>query len=452
VVQSPCWNKAFSVLPLNATLKRSITTRLLLIAVCLALVFYAGWCGITVYKISKERAKIKEHYSAVNNITFGLLSVNAWRDHVSQIINNRIEDFNFTPQERDTLEYEISGILHAMVDEAASMLEKKPKNLGGKLKRFAVKTLVKEDAVHKKVPQFSSAIVSEIMKKKHRSKLKFLAQNKLKEVESITYDSVNDVKTVEKILKDYNAKDIVDFNQKTEGMRNGLQDETYSYTYQMAGILLLFLLGWWLLRKQRQLHTPFFVMSVLLALIVLLTGLTTPMIEIDARIKELSFTLVGEKIMFNDQVIFYQSKSIVDVVKILIETRKVDSVIVGLLILAFSILFPIGKLAATQIYLLGKDKLKNKRIVQYFAFKSGKWSMADVIVVAIFMAYIGFKGILDTQLATMNVKTDSLASVSTNQTSLQPGFILFVAFVVFSLILSEILHRTVPPPVEKLKG
>jgi type III secretory pathway component EscR len=68
------------------------------------------------------------------------------------------------------------------------------------------------------------------------------------------------------------------------------------------------------------------------------------------------------------------------------------------------------------------------------------------------MAYIGFKGILDTQLATMNVKTDSLASVSTNQTSLQPGFILFVAFVVFSLILSEILHRTVPPPVEKLKG
>jgi hypothetical protein len=151
-------------------------------------------------------------------------------------------------------------------------------------------------------------------------------------------------------------------------------------------------------------------------------------------------------------VIFYQSKSIVDVVNILIQTRKIDSVVVGVLILAFSIIFPIGKLLATQIYLLGKEEWKNKRLIQYFAFKSGKWSMADVNVVAIFMAYIGFKGILDSQLSGMNVNTESLASVSTNQTTLQPGFILFVCFVLFSLVLSEILHRTVPPPVEKIIG
>ncbi len=67
--------------------------------------------------------------------------------------------------------------------------------------------------------------------------------------------------------------------------------------------------------------------------------------------------------------------------------------------------------------------------------------MADVNVVAIFMAYIGFKGILDTQLAGLNMKTDSLASISTNETTLQPGFILFVAFVLFGLILSVILQK-----------
>jgi hypothetical protein len=57
------------------------------------------------------------------------------------------------------------------------------------------------------------------------------------------------------------------------------------------------------------------------------------------------------------------------------------------------------------------------------------------------MAYIGFKGILDSQLAGLNMKTDSLASISTNETSLQPGFILFVAFVLFGLILSVILQK-----------
>ena len=71
----------------------------------------------------------------------------------------------------------------------------------------------------------------------------------------------------------------------------------------------------------------------------------------------------------------------------------------------------------------------NNKVIQFFAFKSGKWSMADVNVVAIFMAYIGFKGILDSQLTSLNMKTDSLASISTNETTLQPGFILFVAFV-----------------------
>ena len=155
----------------------------------------------------------------------------------------------------------------------------------------------------------------------------------------------------------------------------------------------------------------------------------------------MSFLLIGERISFHDQVIFFQSKSIVDVVRILLETGKYDSAIVGMLILLFSIVFPIGKLLATKCYLLGNERWRNNKVIQFFAFKSGKWSMADVNVIAIFMAYIGFKGILDTQLASLNLNTDSLASISTNETTLQPGFILFLAFVLFGLILSVILQK-----------
>lgn len=415
----------------------------------LLLVIIACWCGLNAYQLSEKRAHIKNDYSTLNNITFGLLSVNAWRDHVSDIINKRIDDFEFSPQERDTLEYEISSLLHAVVNEADHMLDKKQKKVGDKLKKFVVKALISEEDMHRKVPEFSSAIVTELIRKKHRSKLKFLMHSKLDEAESITYDSVNDYTASQAILKNYNVANTEAFNQKTAQMRIDLQEETYFYTYALIAILFVCLTCWIFLRKQRQLHTPLFIISALLALVVLITGLITPMIEIDARIKELSFTLIGEKIKFNDQVIFYQSKSIMDVVIILIKTAKIDSMVVGVLILAFSILFPIGKLLATQIYLLGNQRWKSKKVIQYFAFKSGKWSMADVNVVAIFMAYIGFKGILDSQLSMMNVDTESLASVSTNETTLQPGFILFVCFVLFSLILSEILQRTIAPPVEK---
>ncbi len=67
--------------------------------------------------------------------------------------------------------------------------------------------------------------------------------------------------------------------------------------------------------------------------------------------------------------------------------------------------------------------------------------MADVYVVAIFMAYIGFRGILDNQISGLTMQTDSLVSLSTSETSLQPGFVLFIGFVLFGLILSEILNR-----------
>ena len=409
----------------------------------------AGWCGLQVYQLSNTRAAIKKDYSVLNNITYGLLSVNAWRDHMVRVVTHRIDDFEFTPDQEAALKHEVAQVLHAVINKADSMIDRKQRTVGGKIKKFAVKALINENKLHERVPEFAQTIVNEVKKPKNREKLKYLAQSKLEEFGTITYDSMNDIHRVEVILQKYGSADVASFNKTAEARLSGLQDRTYFFTYAIVGILVLFLVMWLLLRNRQPLHTPFFIVSVLLALLVLFVGLTTPMIEIDARIKEMSFQLIGEPIAFHDQVIFFQSKSIVDVVRILLETGKFDSALVGILILIFSIVFPIGKLLATKVYLLGSQRWRGNKLVQFFAFKAGKWSMADVNVVAIFMAYIGFKGILDSQLAHLNMKTDSLASISTNETSLQPGFILFVSFVLFGLVLSVILQRITLPEVER---
>lgn len=415
--------------------------RALLIFIGGILLAIAIWSGLQVHRLSDERAEIKKDYSVLNNITYGLLSVNAWRDHIVNVVTKRIDDFEFTTEQDKALKYEVSQILHAVINKADSLVDRKQKSLGGKLKKFAVKTLVNEDKLHARVPEFAETIVNELKKPKNKEKVKFIARSKLEEFGTITYDSANDITRIESILAKYDAPDLNTFNGNSALLLDGLQKRAYFFTYVILGIMILFLIMWWILRNQRFLHSTFFVISVLLTFVVLFVGLTSPMIEIDARIKEMSFLLIGERISFHDQVIFFQSKSIVDVVRILLETGKYDSAIVGLLILIFSIVFPIGKLLATKCYLLGNEKWRNNKVIQFFAFKSGKWSMADVKVVAIFMAYIGFKGILDTQLASLNLKTDSLASISTNETTLQPGFILFIAFVLFGLILSVILQK-----------
>jgi hypothetical protein len=118
------------------------------------------------------------------------------------------------------------------------------------------------------------------------------------------------------------------------------------------------------------------------------------------------------------------------------------------MILLFSIVFPFAKLIGSKLYMSANSRWSSNKIIRFFALKSGKWSMADVYVVAIFMAYIGFKGILDNQLSQLNIKTNSLASISTNETTLQPGFLLFVCYVMWGLLLSLIMEKIKEPTNE----
>ena len=67
--------------------------------------------------------------------------------------------------------------------------------------------------------------------------------------------------------------------------------------------------------------------------------------------------------------------------------------------------------------------------------------MADVMVVAIFMAYIGFNGIITNQLGELNSSTRELEILTTNGTSLQPGYYLFLTYTLLALFLSGFLAR-----------
>lgn len=65
--------------------------------------------------------------------------------------------------------------------------------------------------------------------------------------------------------------------------------------------------------------------------------------------------------------------------------------------------------------------------------------MADVMVIAMFMTYIGFNGIITSQLDQLNETGPGLDVLTTNGTSLQPGFYLFLAYVLLGLFFSGFL-------------
>ena len=399
-------------------------------------------CGLGICRLSARREAIKQDYSQVNSIRYGLLSVDAWKMRIQGIVGDRIGDFKLSKKQEAVLRDEISNALNAMITKADNIIQKHQSTLSGEMRKIAVKSFVSIEEIRKQVPEFTQTVLSQLQTPAQTGKFKKIVQSELDQYAAQADDKPEDTAHYRGILARYQAASIEDFNRVAEHRLRALESEINGYCVLMLDSALVFLFAWWLARKKPELNKPLFSLSAAFAFILLLVGLALPMIDLDARIKSVDFTLWGTHLQFHDQVLFFRSKSMLQVVRVLLDTGKADSTVVAVLLMSFSVLFPVAKLISMEAYMRGGSKIRKSRLVKFFAFQSGKWSMADVTVVAIFIAYIGFKGILNTQLAGLNVKAAYVEIIATNDTALQPGFVLFTAFVLFGFALSGILKRT----------
>jgi hypothetical protein len=406
-----------------------------------------AYFGYQLHKLSDQQEKLKEDYANINNVTLGLFSPEQWRDKIAGIVNHQVRHFTMTPKQKKELQVEVEQIILSLINKAEALINKPPTSIGGNIKKFVINAFVSADDIKAQVPGFAKMIIARVDNPSIKKNLSTMAMGKFNQMAHNAYfDSAfksNDSITT-RIYHKYNVSGPDEFNNKLTTSLKSIKTTTYNYCFGMLGCIIIVLTLWWIFRKRTEVHAVLFVMSLLFAFILLAVGLTASMIEVDARIGSLDFVLLGERVVFNNQVLFFQSKSILDVVEVLVKQPKVDSILVGILILVFSILFPVLKLSSTGIHLLSKKKLAENKFIKYFAFQSGKWSMADVIVIAILMSYIGLNGLLESQLASMNIRSDFLTIITTNNTALQPGYIIFISFVLYGLVLSTILKFITP--------
>ncbi|MFD0748509.1 paraquat-inducible protein A [Mucilaginibacter calamicampi] len=421
--------------------------KLILIFGLMLLLGAEGYFGYRLRALSAQQETIKADYSEVNSINYGLLSLDQWRDDVARIVNKQLRNLKFDKKQKKLMQTEVEEVLYALIAKAERMVEQKPTSLIGKIRKLVVKTFVKTDKVRAQVPQLARKIIAKADNPNQKAKLSEMAMGGFAEVlKGDTIDSALRARDVlfHGMYKKYNVNSTPTLNAKLDSQLKNIHTDMYRYCFGMLGCIIIVLCCWWFFRSRTDLHGALFILSLLFAFILLGVGLSASMIEVDCRIKTFDFVLLGEQVEFKDQVLFYESKSILGVVKVLIEQPAVDAIAVGILILCFSILFPVLKLSSTGIHLLSRRSIAENRIVKYFAFQSGKWSMADVIVIAVLMTYIGLNGLLESQLAFLNVKSQDLTIITTNNTALQPGYIIFISFVLYGLILSTILKYITP--------
>ncbi|PWS28615.1 2-methylisocitrate lyase [Pedobacter yonginense] len=426
--------------------KKSGLSNIILIIGLSILLCGEAYYGYRLRQNSIEKEQIKEDYSMVNNITFGLFSVNQWRDKISEVVNRQVTDFKMTAKQKKELQKEVENQLHGLVSKTFAQINKPQKSLKGKLTKFAVKQFVDPKKIQAQVPSFAKTIITKINSPASTKRLKSIATSKLNQLEQETYDSTevaNDA-VIKYISKKYHVADPVEFNDRINTRLAFINKATYNSSLAMLACVVVALGLWLIMRKHVRLHTTLFVMSLLFAFVLLVVGTTAPIIEVDARIHALNFSILGEKIAFENQVLFYQSKSIIGIIEVLIKQPKPDSVVIGALLLLFVIILPILRLTAKGIHILANDRIRKNGVLRYLAFESGKWDMADVMVVGILMTYIGLNGILKSQLSNLEIHNDVLNTMTENNTALQPGYFVFVGYVVYAIILSVILKRITP--------
>ena len=99
--------------PLNKRSSSNLLRIALLIGVSCILIAI-GYCGFQVHSLSNRQEKIKKDYMVINSVSFGLLSVDEWRDNIIAAVDSQIQQFKFTPQQSQDLKKEIEQILHGL--------------------------------------------------------------------------------------------------------------------------------------------------------------------------------------------------------------------------------------------------------------------------------------------------------------------------------------------------
>ena len=103
------------------------------------------------------------------------------------------------------------------------------------------------------------------------------------------------------------------------------------------------------------------------------------------------------------------------------------------------------KVLASTFYFVNRRVLRTNPVIRFFALESSKWSMADVMVLAIFMSYVAFNGLITNTLSGLQGTGVELV-IPTNSSTILPGYYLFIVFCLASLFLSKKLERGLTSP------
>jgi hypothetical protein len=410
---------------------------------------YGAIEGYGLYKDQQQVSQLKANRADINKINYGLFNLELWKQKAMTIFDSKIGEFKISPNVYKQLEDEVMIYLDnvyeeyigsgKLVNEMISQAEE-----SGSVNKFFLKMIkgnigdqIKQLNIDKQLPIIAKAISKEI--KANEPKIRYYVEEGIQDMLFAGAEEVEFTDPRSVVYQLYGADNLEGTNKAILDQIEAI-DPIINKAFERIIIIMVIsiLLG---LLLYNILGFKLFISHWTIASVVLLVlGVSMPMIDLDARLNSFQMDLLGSKIGFDEQSLYYQSKSIIDVTTTLIKEGAADLKIIGYMILMFSVIFPFIKLLLSALFLFS-SKVANSKLAKGIIFHLGKWSMADVFVVALFMAYIGFHGLITSQLGDISRNETGFAIETLNYSRLAPGALFFTSYCLLSVIIGIIINR-----------
>lgn len=403
--------------------------------VLLAVTGYSVWQTIGI--LSSRRA-LRIDLAELSHVRYGVLNADRWVSQIVPILSAQIDALDLTATNGASLRPTVVSALNRLLDQLQKQLAPKPApgaapaGFLAQAQAMMVNNMLASLKPH--VPEYADMLLKELGKPENKQAIRDYVRNAVTAGAKATFGNV-DMRTYNAILKRYGCADGVSCQKELSGRIDKLTSSATFYSMLALGASALAFL---LLNSLRSAVA----LQLLFCIALLVGGIFTPMLEVEAKISRISLTFFGQPVSFSEQVLYYQSKSVLEVFRTLITMGQVEMTVVAVLVLMFSVVFPALKVVTTALCLHNPSLPKRYRLARFFALESSKWSMADVMALAIFMSFVAFNGLIGSAMSQLQSQNAELV-IPTDSSKTLPGYYLFVGFCIASLWLAKRLQRSV---------
>jgi hypothetical protein len=409
------------------------------LAAAVLLLLPAVWFSWQTVDGLSARRLLRTDLAEITHARYGILSADQWRDIIGPILNAQVDKLDLKGQSK-SLRPMVERSLNALLDNIKAQMTSpgaKSSGMPGGGNAMIVNMIIGSLRPH--VPEYTSVVMAELGKSDTQKNFKQSIRAVLADAVRNTFSNT-DMTTYNAILARYGCATGAACEQ-TLGRRIEQSDKKLNRCYLI--VLASAALGFILLTAGRPTLSRGSVVVLMLYCITMLAGgVLSPMLEVEVRVTKLDATLLGTPFEFREQSLYYRSKTVLEVSQTLIEMGRPEMTLVAVLVILFSVVFPVLKMLALGACLVRPALLRTSRFVKLLAFDLSKWSMADVMVLAIFMSFVAFNGVITSSWdGVRSMPNIQQVLIPTNASRILPGYYLFIGFCVSSIFLSKKLER-----------